>query len=228
MSEDLPSAAAVAAAYEDMRAQKEAGEWDEARWGDVPARLGPLPVPEGWRTLSEVADAIAGHHAFGHPHTLPQLLHELQAGRIEAHALDANGRVVRIPSTLWLHLADGPGGQHNIALTVAWDCLTGSAFEPDYVGLTPVVSQHQHRHVVEVYSSTPPWSSFPSVHAWLKSPDAESYAAGILRLTGAIVSERAIRDCLFVRLDRAGFVKPNGEPRWSRASIAAIRRASKT
>ncbi|HWW12421.1 MAG TPA: hypothetical protein VN018_07885 [Brevundimonas sp.] len=224
---------AVAKAYQDMLLQKSAGTWDASRFGDIPARQGPRPLPDGWHSLSEAFGLIADNMPSPWKdagNALRRLWFDLQNGDIEAHALDGAGRIVRIPWTLWRHLEDGPGGQHNFALTVAWDCLTGTAFEPDYVGLTPVISAATMLALSVGYTqdedASAPWLVFPSVSAWLQHPSSTAFAVARIRRSGhwaAPVDERSIRRVLRQTLDAGGYRTPSGEP-MSLTSLSAIRR----
>ncbi len=238
MRDDLEaSPEAVAQAHADMLEQKAAGTWDASRFGDVPARLGPYPVPDGWHTLGEVLAVISADTRAAYDGTpdraLRLLLGHLQRGMAAAHALDGAGRVSRIPSTLWLHLLDRPGGWNNYVLTVVWDCLTGASFEPDYVGRTPVVSSEMFRALTTAHNPEPdqppaPWATFGSVTAWLRDPASTTFATAVLMRsdwpTAARLDEKAVRRVLVQTLRDGGYLTPSGKP-MTLASLSAIRRA---
>lgn len=203
MSDRDPTPFELAAAFENMNERKARGEWDASR-GDIPQRIGPLPVPDGYRTLSEMADRWALLHGTGvagelGPTAERVVLAALADGSLEAFAADASGGCNRIPRTIWLQLLEEPGGDRNGRMSVTLDCLTGQAFEPSYVGRMGVVRESDYARldrpasaVVEPGRDDAPWLP-GTVSAWLTGEASSEWANARLREQGARIDERGRR-----------------------------------
>lgn len=197
-------------AYHFMIAAKARGDWDASK-GDVPQRLGPLPIPPGYLTLSEVCDSWVTEHLAGIPNadddirikladdSIAALMTLLINGSLQAYAVSKGPAVNRVPSTLWLHLSEDPGGTQNIMLTIDRDCMTGAAFEPHYAGCTAVVREEAFTAITatrlpKVRDQTRPWRDFSSVSAWLSSRQATAFIDSLLHEQGDLAPRPIDRD----------------------------------
>jgi len=226
-----------AAAHQNMLAQKERGEWDATK-GDISARIGPLPIPDGYRCLSEVCDrwTTVTLAAMTNPseqdrietaeRSVSAVLAALVDGNLQAFAVAPDHRVSRIPSTLWLHLSEDAGGAQNAMTTMVDDCLTGAAFEPHYVGNTGVVEEAAFQKIRLVASapdaespSARPWEAFNSLKAWLSDPVAATrFADALLATEGVPVCDESARRRVLLQ-----YLGDNGRS-LTKDSLAAMRR----
>lgn len=203
MSERDPTPNELAEALRVMADRKGSGEWDASR-GDVPQRLGPLRVPAGCRTLSEMADrwAALNRGVLGADvGTMAErvLVRALAEGQLESFAVTPTGECHRIPRLVWQALLEEPGGERNGSMSVTLDCLTGGAFEPSYVGCMGVVTEAAFEKlstagaaIVEAGRDDAPWLPGTPT-AWLSSEASGIWANARLREQGLRVDERGRR-----------------------------------
>ena len=221
--------AQLAEAHLAMSDKKLLGTWDPSG-GDVPIRIGPLPIPPGYRTLSDVCakwisltpgedrDAVSDA-------AVNVVLDALIGGHVQAFAVGQDHRLSAIPSTLWLHLREDAGGEQNARTCMVDDCLVGAAFEPHYVGGTAVVAEVAFEKIRQVPSpksatrSVRPWEAFSSVKAWLADPVAATrFADELLASEGVPSCSEAARRRVLLK-----YLGDNGRAT-TKESLAAMRR----
>lgn len=236
MSDRDPTGDELQAAHADMLAQKQRGEWDPGK-GDIPLRIGPVPIPPGYRTLSDACAKWTALTVSSMPEpderqrdavadaSVSALLDALVDGRVQSFAVAQDHRLSVIPATVWLHLREDAGGQQNAQTSIVNDCLTGAAFEPHYVGATAVIDDAAYDRIrmppkVEHSApSTRPWEAFKSLKAWLSDPVAATrFADALLAAEGVPTCDEPARRRVLLR-----YLADNGRS-ITKDSLAAMRR----
>lgn len=206
-----------------MRKMKERGDWNYEQ-GDLPERLAPLPVPAGYRSLSELGHQWSLAHsvfervpAESDPLTDDELLlfrtllDALADGSLATYAVNEQGLLGKIPATCWLNLGHEAGALPNLLRSVVYDCLTGDAFEPSFVGAMAVVEDQACERFVAVGRQTGPrdparpWRDHRSVSAWLSSRQSTAFIDEILEGEGNAAPRPVDRNrALYAYLQRHG------------------------